>query len=94
MKEKIRLLDPTAENRPAVRGRAQRPESLEEVVVGLVDISKPGGKAFLDELEELLNQRGIKTRRYQKPAYTRPAPIDLRQKIAAECGAVIQALAD
>lgn len=94
MTENIKLLDPTAEKEPAVRKRAQRPESLEKVVVGLVDISKPRGDVFLDEIERLLNQRGIRTRRYQKPAYTRPAPVDLRQKIASECGAVIQALAD
>ena len=30
----------------------------------------------------------------RKPTFTKPAPVDLRHQIAAECGAVIEALAD
>jgi hypothetical protein len=33
-------------------------------------------------------------RRYQKPTFTRPAPTEVRQAIAAECDLVIEALAD
>jgi hypothetical protein len=29
-----------------------------------------------------------------KPTFTKPAPIDLRQQIAARCDGVIEALAD
>ena len=32
--------------------------------------------------------------RYAKPTFTKPAPVDLRQKIAVECEAVVEALAD
>ncbi len=32
--------------------------------------------------------------RYTKPAYTKPAPVDLRHEIATNCDAVIEALAD
>jgi hypothetical protein len=33
-------------------------------------------------------------RRYTKPTFTKPAPIDLRRRIAEECHGVIEALAD
>ena len=53
-------------------------------------------QAFADA--NLLNSRlataGAEVRRYRKPTFTKPAPVDLRQQIAVECGAVIEALAD
>jgi hypothetical protein len=49
---------------------------------------------FLDRLEERLASAGARVRRYKKPTFTKPAPVDLRQQIAVECGAVIEALAD
>ena len=88
------LLDPTAESSPAERPLTPRPGSLEGVTVGLLDISKPRGNVFLDRLEELLRVRGVDVRRYMKPTFAKPAPVDLRAKIAEECGAVIEALAD
>ena len=90
----ITLLDPTAELDPVVRALNPRPTSLDGMVVGLLDITKPRGDIFLDRVEELLHQRGLQTRRYAKPTFTKPAPIDLRHKIATECQAVIEALAD
>jgi hypothetical protein len=33
-------------------------------------------------------------RRYRKPTFTKPAPVDLRHEIATECHVVIEALAD
>jgi hypothetical protein len=33
-------------------------------------------------------------RRYTTPTFTKPAPVDLRQEIAVECDAVVEALAD
>lgn len=88
------LLDPTGERQPVVRALNARPASLEGMVVGLLDITKPRGDVFLNRVEELLNQRGLQTRRYAKPTFTKPAPVDLRHKIATECQAVIEALAD
>ena len=57
-------------------------------------ISKPRGNLFLDRLEQQLRERGATVRRYSKPTFTKPAPVDLRQQIATECGAVVEALAD
>lgn len=88
------LMDPTAELGPAGRTLTARLPSLDGVTVGLLDISKPRGNVFLDRIEEHLHERGIATRRYRKPTYTKPAPIDLRHEIALECQAVMEALAD
>ena len=88
------LLDPTGERNPAHRERLPRLDSLSEKTVGLLDIAKMRGDIFLDRLEERLCERGAKVVRYAKPTFTKPAPVDLRQKIAVECDAVVEALAD
>jgi len=88
------LLDPTHENAPAIRERLARLATLDGATVGLLDISKARGNLFLDRLEERLQQAGANTKRYAKPTFTKPAPIDLRQQIAVECDAVVEALAD
>ena len=90
----ITVLDPTAELTPAGRERRARPERLDGLTIGLLDISKPRGNVFLDRLEQRLRERGWKTNRYAKPTFTKPAPIDLRQEIAVHCDVVIEALAD
>jgi hypothetical protein len=88
------VLDPTSERRPATRQRLDRPGSLEGHVVALLDISKPRGDVFLDELERIIIERGANVRRYRKPTFTKPAPVDLRHEIATQCTLVIEALAD
>jgi hypothetical protein len=88
------LMDPTGELEPATRELVERPRSLDGLTIALLDISKPKGNVFLDRLEQHLNDRSIATKRYTKPTWTRPAPNDLRQAIATECQAVIEALAD
>ena len=88
------LLDPTGERRPAVRPSAPRLPALAGQVIALLDISKPRGDVFLDRFAELLAARGATVRRYTKPTFTKPAPIDLRRRIAEECHGVIEALAD
>jgi hypothetical protein len=88
------LLDPTGERRPVERPRSARLPALAGRTVGLLDISKPRGDVFLDQLAALLSARGASVRRYSKPTFTKPAPADLRSRIAQECDAVIEALAD
>lgn len=88
------VLDPTAERSPASRDRLARPDRLEGLTVGLLDISKPRGDVFLDRLESLLTQRGVAVKRYMKPTVAKPAPLPLRQQIVGEVDVVIEGLAD
>jgi hypothetical protein len=90
----ITILDPTSEQTVVEREVLARPDSLEGLTVGLLDISKPRGDVFLDRLEERLTDVGADVRRYRKPTFTKPAPADLRHQITTECQVVIEALAD
>jgi hypothetical protein len=88
------LLDPTGERAAPTREAAPRPASLDGRTIGLLDISKPRGDVFLDRLEERLTDRGLRIRRFAKPTFSKPAPIDLRHEIGTQCDVVIEALAD
>ena len=88
------LLDPTGERGSVDRPPAPRLPALDGRVIALLDISKPRGDVFLDQLATQLATRGATVRRYAKPTFTKPAPSDLRRRIAQECEAVIEALAD
>lgn len=88
------LLDPTAERQSAGRNRPQRPQALEGLTVGLLDIAKARGDVYLDRLDELMRERGIQVRRYAKPTNTRVAPTEVKQQIAAECDVVVEGLSD
>ncbi len=88
------ILDPTSERTVAERQRLPRPASLDGLTVGLLDISKPRGDVFLNRLEERFTGVGANVKRYRKPTFTKPAPVDLRHQISVECQVVIEALAD
>ena len=94
MREEFEILDPTggAEVPGWELSAALDPQRLRRL--GLLDISKPQGDLFLDELEELLRTRGILVSRYRKPTMTRPAVAELVREIATSCDAVVVALAD
>ena len=89
------FLDPTDERDPGGRRPANRPAVLAGTI-GLVDISKPRGDVFLDEVERLIHSRHpeLDVARFSKPTFTKPTPDDLRAEVAERCTAVIQALAD
>jgi ABC-type branched-subunit amino acid transport system substrate-binding protein len=88
------LLDPTSERVAAERQLLPRLASLAGMTVGLLDISKPRGQEFLDEVEKALQSLGATVKRYTKPTFTRVAPTELNQRISTECDAVIEGLAD
>jgi hypothetical protein len=90
----LEVLDPTAEREPGGRPLANRLPAGEGARIALLDIRKPRGDVFLDELERLLRKRGHDVQRTAKPTFTKPAPADVRREIAARCDAVIEALAD
>ena len=88
------LLDPTGERVAPTREWSPRPASFDDRTVGLLDISKPRGDVFLDRVEEQLTNRAVQVRRFSKPTFSKPAPIDLRHEIGTQCDVVIEALAD
>jgi hypothetical protein len=91
----VTILDPTREATAAGRPLARRRLALDgPVTIALVDIRKPRGDVFLDELERLIAARGHTVIRTAKPTFTKPAPPDVRAEIASRCDAVIEALAD
>ena len=94
MKPPTVFLDPTSEVMPAQRPRVVRPDTLTDLNVGILDISKSRGNVFLDRLDETLKSRGIGVKRYMKPTFARVAPDALKQQIASECDVVIEGLAD
>jgi hypothetical protein len=88
----LTILDPTREADAATRPLAPRDGAPRRIA--LVDIRKPRGDVFLDELEVLLRERGHEVVRTAKPTFTKVAPPDVRKEIAERCDAVIEALAD
>lgn len=86
------ILDPTSEREPADLPLAAPLDG--PATIALLDIRKPRGDVFLDELERLLTDRGHRVERTQKPTFTKTAPPDVRAEIAERCDAVIEALAD
>ena len=90
--ETIEILDPTHERKPA--GLPLAAPIQDGARIALLDIRKPRGDIFLDELERLLAERGHPVERTMKPTFTKPAPADVRREIATRCEAVIEALAD
>lgn len=88
------LLDPTAGKAASSIETVPRPSSIKGLTIGLLDISKPRGDKFLDQLESRLTEHGASVSRFTKPTFAKPAPVDLRHEIASSCDAVIEALAD
>ena len=90
----LEILDPTNESKPVERPRQERPSTLTNLTVGLLDIAKTQGDLFLDELEIQFKNRGLAVKRYRKPTYAHPAPVALQQQISTEVDVLVEALAD
>ena len=87
----LAILDPPSDARPTVRSRRGRPLPAR---IALLDIRKPRGDVFLDELEALLRSAGRRGAAHRQADLHearagRRAPRDRRR-----CDAVIEALAD
>ena len=65
-------------------------------LLGLFDISKPGGSVLLRQLEKRLSEDfpGLSFEYFTKPTFSRPAPAQLRAEVAGRCRYVVAALAD
>ena len=91
------LVNPLDETPRTRRAAAPRLATLRGASIALLDISKPGGRVFLDYLERELTRRFGVARiiRETKPTFTKPAPEETLEKLArAGAQAVIEALAD
>ena len=60
------LLDPTSELNPAIRESLPRPDTVAGKRIALLDISKPRGDVFLDQLEARLDELGVAATRYNE----------------------------
>lgn len=88
------LYDPSGEFAPLKRAPLAKPATLAGLTIGLLDISKSRGDVFMDHLDQLLRGEGLHVKRYKKPTFTRPAPLELLQEIASNCDVVVEGLAD
>jgi hypothetical protein len=91
----MQIVDPTNERAPIRRALAERPQQISGTVA-LLDISKPRGDVLIERLAARLGEMlpDVQLVRYRKPTYTKPAPEDLRKRIAEEASFIIEALAD
>lgn len=89
------ILDPTDERTPVSRSITPRPTGLSGRLA-LLDIRKPRGNVLLDRLEELLAEQypDVAVTRFEKPTFTKPAPLEVRQNIKENSDLVVEALAD
>lgn len=93
----VTLVNPLDESAREAAKPAPRLDSLKDKKIGLLDISKPGGRQFLNRVESLLKDKfgAAEVVRFQKPTFTKPAPPDVVDKILkAQVQGVIEALAD
>lgn len=91
----LTLIDPRNEGaRPDARV-APRLATLTGATLALLDISKPGGRDFLNRLETLLKEEYgvVRIVRATKPTYARPAPDALLETLR-HVNAVVVGLAD
>lgn len=91
-----KLYDPTVAPTQTVTPLAARVSDLNDKIIGMLDISKPKGKVFLDRLEARIRAdfqpRDVVRR--MKPTFQRPAPEEVRKELEQQCDIVIEALAD
>lgn len=89
------IVDPTDERVPIRRTLAERPGQIKGRVA-MLDIAKPRGDVLMNRLAEHLGKRlpAVEIKRYRKPTFTKPAPEELRRRIAEESDFIIEALAD
>jgi len=73
---------------------APRPANISGLRVTLLDIRKNRGAEFLDRVETLLQQAGATTSRVTKEIFSKPAALDLIDRITSVSDAVVEALAD
>jgi len=91
----ITLVNPMNETAREAGAPARRLKRLQGKTIALLDISKPGGRAFLDRIEQRLREQyGVaNVLREMKPTFAKPAPPAVLERLRS-VDAVIEALAD
>jgi hypothetical protein len=92
----ITVLHPGAEDTAEEHTLADRLSGLRGATVGLIDNHKRNADVYLEELARLLQDRyGVsKVVSYRKISQSMPTPTDVLDSLAAECDAVVHAVAD
>jgi len=90
------VLHPAAEDVAQEYRLAVRLSSLLEATVGLIDNHKRNADVYLEELGRLLQERYGVSRvvTYRKVSQSMPTPAEVMDNLAAECHAIIHAVAD
>lgn len=92
----ITVLHPAAEDRVRTHRLAPRLPGLEGTTIGLIDNHKRNADVYLEELGRVLKEEYGASRvvTYRKTSQSMPTPDDILDGLAAECDAVIHAVAD
>lgn len=93
---RVSILDPTSPPLPVDARMAERPDSLNGKVLGLLDNHKLNANKLLDEIERLLSQRYefADVVRLSKPDVSRPCPPDTMEDLVSQCDVVVTAIGD
>ena len=93
---RLEVLDPTVEAIPADAVIAERPQTLDGTVIGLLANGKRNSSEILEMVQEVLADRydfkAVVAR--NKGNASRPCPGDLMRELAESCGVVITASGD
>lgn len=90
------VLDPTSAPLPVDAKLADRPDTLDGKVLGLLDNHKHNASSLLEAVQELLSQRyelaGVV--RASKPDVSRPCPSEIIDELVESCDLVVTAIGD
>ncbi len=90
------VLHPAAEDVAQLQQLAPRLDALQGATVALVDNRKRNADVYLQELGRLLQEQYGVARlvNYRKDSQSLPTPPEVMDRLAAECDAIIHAVAD
>ena len=93
---RVSMLDPTSPPLPVDASMAERPDTLNGKVLGLLDNHKLNANNLLDDIEQLLSERYefAEVVRSFKPDVSRPAPSDTLDELIEQCDVAVTAIGD
>jgi hypothetical protein len=90
------ILDPVGRAAGASRALARRPRSLDKLVIGVLDNSKPNARVLLERVASALAERfgAGAVRVWQKPGSSVPASPEVLEEIVSSAGVILTGSAD